>query len=352
MFGGKSMGGGGGGGGNLLRSVGRAVTRVNVAGGALQEPLSSSSSSNGGGTTTTTSPPRNTRKPSSSNNLSLSSSPSTSSPLSPFAPCNIPFSSTSGIPTWSSRSHCDEFDWVSVDGIEDDGVHGVADDFFLGPVPSLGEVQTTVSAFQQVFNPAYSQFVRDKFVSESGKDVGDQVTSPTSLVQRVSSVGSELDWVEPSLHLCNSKMVQPHGYDTVYDAFHLLQTDTSVQRMVISLSSDKAVWDAVLNNEVVRELRESFYAAQENSSQNPDETPEDSNKATNIIKWIFDNTKSKVMQVIDIITRLVGDLLQLPENHKTTAGNTELLFSDKLRTSFMLSIVVLLVVVVGRAQKA
>lgn len=27
--------------------------------------------------------------------------------------------------------------------------------------------------------------------------------------------------------------------------------------MVISLSSDKAVWDAVMNNEVVRELRES-----------------------------------------------------------------------------------------------
>jgi hypothetical protein len=30
--------------------------------------------------------------------------------------------------------------------------------------------------------------------------------------------------------------------------------------MVISLSSDKAVWDAVMNNEVVRELRESYFA--------------------------------------------------------------------------------------------
>lgn len=81
----------------------------------------------------------------------------------------------------------------------------------------------------RVFNPAYSQLVRDKFVSESDKDVGDQVMSTTSLVHRVSSVGSELDWVEPSLHLYKSKMVQPHGYDTVYDAFHLLQTETSVQ---------------------------------------------------------------------------------------------------------------------------
>lgn len=30
------------------------------------------------------------------------------------------------------------------------------------------------------------------------------------------------------------------------------------QKMVKSLSSDKAVWDAILNNEAVRELRESF----------------------------------------------------------------------------------------------
>lgn len=28
--------------------------------------------------------------------------------------------------------------------------------------------------------------------------------------------------------------------------------------MVVALSSDKAVWDAVMNNDVVRELRDSF----------------------------------------------------------------------------------------------
>lgn len=31
-----------------------------------------------------------------------------------------------------------------------------------------------------------------------------------------------------------------------------------MQRMVISLSSDKAVWDAVMNNEVVREIKEMY----------------------------------------------------------------------------------------------
>lgn len=31
-----------------------------------------------------------------------------------------------------------------------------------------------------------------------------------------------------------------------------------MQRMVISLSSDKAVWEAVMNNEVVREIRDLY----------------------------------------------------------------------------------------------
>lgn len=85
----------------------------------------------------------------------------------------------------------------------------------------------------RVFNPAYSQLVRDKFISESDKDVGDQVMSPLGLMHRVPSAGSEIDWVEPSVHLCNSKMVQPHGYDTVYDAFHLLQNEPSVQVFIL-----------------------------------------------------------------------------------------------------------------------
>lgn len=32
--------------------------------------------------------------------------------------------------------------------------------------------------------------------------------------------------------------------------------------MVVAISSDNAVWDAVLNNGVVRELRELFYVGE------------------------------------------------------------------------------------------
>ncbi|CAB4271213.1 unnamed protein product [Prunus armeniaca] len=354
MFGGKSMGGGGGGGGSMFRAVSRAAVTRSVAGGPpIQEPLSSSNSNSSATNTTTTattSTSRHTQKPSSSNNLSLSS------PTSPFASYNLPLSANSGVPSWPSSPHFDDIDWVTVDNgsseEDDERRHGFLEDFVLGPVPSRDEVQNAVSALQQVFSPSHAQFVRDKYASELERDVADQITSASAgLVDRVSSVGSELDWMEPSAYLCNSKMLQPHASERVYDAFHLLQTESSVQRMVISLSSDRAVWDAVMSNEVVRELRESFYAAEDNSSQSPDEDADDKNKATNIVKWIFQNTMAKVMEVIEKITKVLGDLIQPPGSEKVNAGASNR-FEEKLRTSFMLSVVVLLVVVVTRSHKA
>ncbi|BFG23138.1 hypothetical protein CerSpe_094130 [Prunus speciosa] len=352
MFGGKSMGGGGGGGGSMFRAVSRAAVTRGVAGGPpMQEPLSSSNSNSSATNTTTTattSTSRNTQKPSSSNNLSLSS------PTSPFASYNLPLSANSGIPSWPSSPHFDDFDWVTVDNgsseEDDERRHGFLEDFVLGPVPSRDEVQNAVSALQHP--SSHAQFIRDKYASELERDVSDQITSASAgLVDRVSSVGAELDWMEPSAYLCNSKMLQPHASERVYDAFHLLQTESSVQRMVISLSSDRAVWDAVMNNEVVRELRESFYAGEDNSSQSPDEDADDENKATNIVKWIFQNTMAKVMEVIEKITKVLGDLIKPPGSEKVNAGASNR-FEEKLRTSFMLTVVVLLVVVVTRSHKA
>ncbi|KAB2596510.1 hypothetical protein D8674_031960 [Pyrus ussuriensis x Pyrus communis] len=149
---------------------------------------------------------------------------------------------------------------------------------------------------------------------------------------------------------------QSHGSEGVYDAFHLLQIESSVQRMVMALSSDTAVWDAVMNNEVVRELRESsyagWYADKDNSSDSPQENSDDNNdKATNIVKWIFQDTMAKVMEAIEKITKVMGDLFQPPSsgNVKAEASNR---FVDKLKTSFILSVVVLLIVVVIRTHKA
>ncbi|KAJ0098457.1 hypothetical protein Patl1_19837 [Pistacia atlantica] len=220
----------------------------------------------------------------------------------------------------------------------------------------------------KAFDPTSYSLVRDKYAYNLDKD-------------------AELDWVEPSLHLSNSRMLQPYGPDRVYDAFHLLQTEPSIQCiflepsaidsisigsimqieylshkikkheyvtelftklrcnqnsdfsvsfsnkkgasiLCLELITDQAVWKAVLNNEVVRELKESFYAAAEDSeSECSTETCDDSNPAMNIINLPDDET---------------------PTTGSKTAGATDP-FEEKLRTSFLLSVMVLLVVVVTRA---
>ncbi|KAF2315825.1 hypothetical protein GH714_040367 [Hevea brasiliensis] len=292
MFGGgKGMGGGGG---SMLKVVGRAVTRAGVTN--LQETISSSSSSCG----TATSPTAISRSThglnSSNNNLSLSSA----------SACNVP------------------------DGSEYKSTIGVSDDFVLGPVPSMDEVHSAVSALTQ------SNFELNRHAAPC------------------SPAGSDLDWGESSPHLCNSRMLRPYGPDSVYDAFHLLQTEPSVQRMVISLSSDKAVWDAVLNNEVVRELHETYCAEEKISSlttESSDETGDDSNPALNAVKWIFENTKAKFTEAIEKITKLMNELFKAPNNEKKTTEAADP-FEEKLRTSFLLSVVVLLVVFVTRAHRA
>lgn len=82
----------------------------------------------------------------------------------------------------------------------------------------------------RVLDPvSLSLLIKDRAAYDSDKDVPDHITRPAGFVGRVPSVGSEVDWVEPSLNLCNSRLSQPCGSNKVYDAFHLLQTEPSVQ---------------------------------------------------------------------------------------------------------------------------
>ena len=82
-----------------------------------------------------------------------------------------------------------------------------------------------------VIGRVISPFIRDKFGCESDRAMDDQITSASAgFVHPASSAGSELDWMEPSACLSNnSKMLQSYGSERVYDAFHLLQTESSVQ---------------------------------------------------------------------------------------------------------------------------
>lgn len=46
---------------------------------------------------------------------------------------------------------------------------------------------------------------------------------------QVSESEEFVDWIEPPLQLCSTTLLQPYMLDRLYDAFHVFQTDPSVQ---------------------------------------------------------------------------------------------------------------------------
>lgn len=212
---------------------------------------------------------------------------------------------------------CQKLD--SVDRSEEKRASGLSDNTVFGPVPSNIEVENAVAALQ-------------------------------SFMDRISSFGTELKWLQPLLGRCDPaiSLSQGQGYGRgVYDTFRMLQSDPSVKRLVVSLSSDRAVWEAVINSELVRKLRESLYAADNALKHNSDEEP---NMAADILKWILDTTKAKVTELIEKFQALMDQVFKPFDSDQNPTEETRGDLEDKVRSSFLLSIVILVIVVVARAH--
>ncbi|XP_004514514.1 uncharacterized protein [Cicer arietinum] len=227
------------------------------------------------------------------------------------------------------------------DGDGDDAAERAFCCRFIGPPPSQTEVHHALSSLQRVLgSTSRIEPFRDTYCDKPENEQG-----------HVSKDEADTDWLEPTLFPYNPIMLQANGSDRVFFAIHLLQTDPSVQRLVKSLSTDEAVWEAVLNNEVVQELRESISADQEHVLQSLDEIANDNpHNTTNVLIWLVNTARAKFMEVIEKITKIVINFFQ--DSFNKTAADTEdsKPFNEKLRVSFMLSIMVLLIVVVSRVQ--
>eukprot|EP00268_Persea_americana_P063491 TRINITY_DN823_c0_g1_i2.p1 TRINITY_DN823_c0_g1~~TRINITY_DN823_c0_g1_i2.p1 ORF type:complete len:311 (-),score=38.93 TRINITY_DN823_c0_g1_i2:2253-3185(-) len=264
----------------------------------------------------------------------------------PSSSVTLPVSVTSTVASNRSVSRFvhEEDDWEHIQEEEevDDGigVSGFSPRHVFGTVPSREEVETALSTLQQ-----YTKTIENRFGSTTMKDGADQMMNATNFAHGVSSTNWHLNWAEPAFQIYNPQSAQSQGYDHMFNAFHLLQINPSVQRMVASLSSDKAVWDAVMNNEAVKELKESFYTA--GSNDQLESSKEESEAVTQFLRWILDNTKAKIAEIIDKIAKLMNDLFQPSEKERVTD-----IFMDTLRSSLMLSVMVLLVVVITRVQRA
>ncbi|KAK1368443.1 hypothetical protein POM88_034535 [Heracleum sosnowskyi] len=65
------------------------------------------------------------------------------------------------------------------------------------------------------FHPGsnFQQVIKDNPANDLERNLASQVNSPTGFLHRVPSYGSEVDWMEPSLPLCNASLLKPFGSD-------------------------------------------------------------------------------------------------------------------------------------------
>ncbi|XP_057521637.1 uncharacterized protein LOC130801777 isoform X2 [Amaranthus tricolor] len=330
----KSLGGsyGGGDGEDILRTLGSSIARAKL--NNIQESL-----------------PSNYSNPSSPSISSSSSSTKLQNSTSKHA---LSISSNGGLAVsanWGSNS------LIGDDVMDDYGENnsGITElewkclenyyDPVFGVVPSTHEVQQALCSIHQVLHPESTYKDAKELTSDVDGDTdGDQTTNPT--VERTSSKGSDSDWMEPSMQPYDRNLVQSPRWERVHDAFHLLETEPSVQRMVVSLSSDKAVWNAVLNNKDVREIRDSYRNA-ESLPPSSYEKPDPSKTNLNILKWVFNDMKMKLLEFLGNISQFIADIFTPLDYDK----EQYFAFSDKLKSSFLLTVVVLLIVVVARGHR-
>ncbi|GMY23283.1 putative Post-SET domain-containing protein [Fagus crenata] len=249
-------------------------------------------------------------KASSSN---LPSIPTSNSSSASSNNLNLPVSATFTGPlkTSSSETNCGRLE--SVDGREEKRASGSLYNLVFGHVPSQVEVQNAIHGLQN--------FMLGK-----------------------SSSGSELKWLEQKLDGFDPRLLLSQGYRRFCDAFQLLYTDPTIKRLVVSLVCDKAIWDAVMKNESVRNFQWKPYTVDYGGPQSSDEEPD---LAAHILRWILDATKAKVIELIEKFRSLVNELFQPPDKENPKEGNKEQM-EEKVRSSLLLSVVIILIVVVAR----
>uniref|UniRef100_A0A0E0CPB3 Uncharacterized protein n=1 Tax=Oryza meridionalis TaxID=40149 RepID=A0A0E0CPB3_9ORYZ len=197
--------------------------------------------------------------------------------------------------------------------------------------PTGDEVRAAFTSIEEVFG---DPFRAHSYETEEQSALSTSVHSSSG-----NSSGSD-DWIEPAAYALNSTALLTREHRNVLDAFRLLQKDPNVQKMVMSLSCDRAVWDAVMNNEAVQEFRRSFQDEKETAGKkgNP-------GGPAGVLKWILGNTQAKLMEFMNNIMKIVNMLFHSDDDEAKPD-----LYTDAVKVSFMLSVFIFIVVAIARIK--
>ncbi|TVU28963.1 hypothetical protein EJB05_20503 [Eragrostis curvula] len=196
--------------------------------------------------------------------------------------------------------------------------------------PTIDEVTGAVTSIQEVFENPFGV----------DSDATDRQTAllSTSGHSSGNSSGSD-DWIEPAAYVLNSTALLSREHRNVLDAFRLLQKDPNVQKMVMSLSCDKAVWNAVMNNEAVQDFRRSLHDGKEIDKRGNTAGPAE------VLHWILDSAQAKIVEFLENVMKIFSMLI-----HPHSDEEKPDVYSDAVKVSFMLTVFVFIVVAIARIK--
>ncbi|CAN4125908.1 unnamed protein product [Withania somnifera] len=212
-------------------------------------------------------------------------------------------------------------DTESFDGVDEKGTNGSpCYDSVFGSVPSSWEVEKALSDLQSFMSECYAP-------------------------------KEEMNWLEAKLNPHQSTLLKSPGTARFYDSYHMLQNEPSIQRLVRSIACDRVIWEAMMSNKAVQNLQGSLIcAAKEEESQSSME----SHIGSLIMKWITGITTSRITELMQsfgsLLSEIISEILE-PANKEKPASKLSDLLEEKIRSAFLLSVVLLLIVVVTRAQE-
>lgn len=277
--------------------------------------------------------------------------PTTSARMS----CSCASSEVHTSPNSGMQQHWEIDDWV----FAGDDVESL-DYLVFGTAPTQQDVEDATAELHHALQ--IGLLMRRSTSTNSLESVAQNTdASEVNSLYRVSHPTSDGgDWKEPvpwelPSSSSSNEIVGAPGYGNMLEAFHQFQHNPQVQKMVVSLATDKNVWESVLANEQIKEFRQKLRESTgliENGSEREltvDDVQKALNNDTNLFSHMFWHTKKAFSQFIATLQELIRGIFDVTEETLKVTDDDEAFFERTVRSTMMLSVLVMSLVVFKRS---
>jgi hypothetical protein len=243
------------------------------------------------------------------------------------------------------------------------------DYYVFGTPPSITEVEEATADLRSALRlgmvaaPAGPRVERPPSPLSSVIEIA-EVSSVTAVGDEEGETSSALmplqpDWMEPpeSLELTTTvprEETTGAPSSAMLEAFYQFQHNPQIQGLVLSLATDKTVWEAVLANQKIQEFRHALLEVEGTTTpaagSASSETTQ-SSKSSNIFSRLYWSTKTAFDNFIKQFQDFMSSLFETAADKNVLSGNEKgnTVFEWSVKACMMLAVVVLAIVVFKRS---